>query len=116
MIAAPQQIFAGFTLEGKHRMTAQNVTNIILATVGFLAVAFWLLAWWARWTPHTLIEMGRFKLTVEQPGYVLYWAPKSRIQLNINPAHWVIVFWKRSEAGSFRAGFLVFELHLDPHD
>jgi hypothetical protein len=116
VIAPQQHIFACFTWEGKHRMTAQNMINIILATAGFLAVAFWLLAWWARLMPHTLIEMGRFKLTMEHPGYALYWAPKSRIQLNINPAHWVIVFWKRSEAGSFRAGFLVFELHLDPHD
>jgi hypothetical protein len=116
VIAPQERIFAGFTWEGKHRMTLQNVTNIILATAGFVAVILWLLAWWTGKTPRTLITLRGIKLTMEHPGYALYWAPKSRIQLNINPAHWVIVFWKRSEAGSFRAGFLVFELHLNPHD
>jgi hypothetical protein len=116
VIAPQQQTFVGVTLEGKHRMPLPNMINIALATAGFVAIILWLLARWTGKTPRTLITLRGVKLTIENPGYALYWAPKSRIQLNINPAHWVIVFWKRSEAGSFRAGFLVFELHLDPHD
>ena len=45
------------------------------------------------------------KVTIEQPGYAFYVSNKCRLQLNLDPAYWIIIPWRATSKG-WRAGIL----------
>jgi hypothetical protein len=95
-------------------MTAQNVIYIILATLSLISVVCWLVARLTGRTPCTLIGRQGVRLTMERPGYALYWSPTDHLQVHLNPIGWVLFTWRRQGNGQ-QIGLWFLMLYLS-HD